>query len=160
MVQTATGVEIFDEINGMMLSDLPDGLLIKPSLVWKVKSPFSVLREVQSEIGYRSTGFKWKADYNIIMADDEKSIDLIGWVTIDNFSGKKYENAKVKLIAGDVNTVRRPIRFRRLAMCKGGFGRSAAPSGPPLITEKSFADYHMYTISNQVTLNESSIKQI
>ena len=39
------------------------------------------------------------------MNEAETTADVGGWVTIDNNSGKKYVDAKLKLIAGDVNTV-------------------------------------------------------
>jgi len=80
-----------------------------------------------------------------------------GWVTITNKSGKKYENAKLKLIAGDVNTVQTPRPVPRpiaMAMKKGG-GNYA-----PTFSEKSFSDYHLYTLSNPVTLNDNSQKQV
>lgn len=83
--------------------------------------------------------------------------DIGGWVTIDNNSGKKYVDAKLKLIAGDVNTVSTSynpppnIYFARNDLAGG-----AAPS----FEEKSFADYHLYTLSKPVTLNESSQKQV
>ena len=57
------------------------------------------------EVAYRTTGFSWKSDYSITLSKDEKKADIGGWVTIDNNSGKKYVDAKLKLIAGDVNTV-------------------------------------------------------
>ena len=79
-----------------------------------------------------------------------------GWVTIDNRSGKKYDNAKLKLIAGDVNTLNsfspRPVA---MAMMKGVV-RDTAPS----FSEKSFSDYHLYTLSEPVSLNDNSQKQI
>lgn len=56
-------------------------------------------------MAYRTTGFGWKADYSITLDEDEKVADIGGWVTIDNYSGKKYVDAKLKLIAGEVNTV-------------------------------------------------------
>lgn len=57
-------------------------------------------------MAYRTSGFSWKSDYSITLYESETHADMGGWVTIDNNSGKKYENAKLKLIAGDVNTVR------------------------------------------------------
>lgn len=78
-----------------------------------------------------------------------------GWVTIDNNSGKKYVNAKLKLIAGDVNTVNQNM-YNNYA--RGGIAMSAMPV--PSFSEKSFADYHLYTLSRPVTLNESSQKQV
>ena len=56
-------------------------------------------------MAYRTTGFSWKADYSLTLNQDETQADLGGWVSIDNRSGKRYLNAKLKLIAGDVNTV-------------------------------------------------------
>lgn len=83
--------------------------------------------------------------------------DIGGWVTIDNDSGKKYVNAKLKLIAGDVNTVTpthsvQPISWENEVDDDG----EVAPS----FSEKSFSDYHLYTLSRPVTLNESSQKQV
>jgi len=61
-------------------------------------------------------------------------------------------NAKLKLIAGDVNTVSQNNYAVR------GFGITAKSA--PSFTEKSFADYHLYTLGRPVTLNESSQKQV
>lgn len=82
--------------------------------------------------------------------------DFGGWVTIDNNSGKKYVNAKLKLIAGDVNTVSNPNTIYPIYAKSYGLAGGAAPS----FSEKSFADYHLYTLDRPVTLNESSSKQI
>lgn len=81
--------------------------------------------------------------------------DIGGWVTIDNNSGKKYVDAKLKLIAGDVNTVQTaqpPIMFAAM--------NSIASAPAPAFEERSFADYHLYTLNQNVTLNESSQKQV
>lgn len=74
-----------------------------PTLNWKVFSQNKVTTDC--EVAYRTTGFKWKADYSVIMSSDQKKADIGGWVTIDNYSGKRYQDAKLKLIAGDVNLV-------------------------------------------------------
>lgn len=75
--------------------------------------------------------------------------DIGGWVTIDNNSGKKYVDAKLKLIAGDVKIV-------TTSAASALFIRPAAPA----FSQQSFADYHLYTLSEPVTLNESSQKQV
>jgi hypothetical protein len=126
-----------------------------PTLSWKVFSSKAVTTDC--EVAYRTTGFSWKSDYSVTLNEKESHADVGGWVTIDNRSGKKYENAKLKLIAGDVNTVQNKIYhpFARRAMRKKSVG-SAAPS----FSEKSFADYHLYTLSEPVSLNDNSQKQI
>jgi len=90
----------------------------------------------------------------MVLNQDEDQVDFSGWVTIDNNSGKKYENTKIKLITGDVNTVPQPTpRFFAMTL-------AANPVSPPAFAEKSFGDYHMYTLDQRVNVKESSRKQI
>ncbi|MCB0371231.1 MAG: hypothetical protein KDD45_17900, partial [Bdellovibrionales bacterium] len=134
---------------------LPEGFYTKPTLNWKVWSEKAVTTDC--EVAYRTTGFKWKSDYSIVLSQDEKKGDVGGWVTIDNYSGKKYDNAKLKLIAGDVNTVRNnesPILYKTIAQPM----MASAPA--PSFSEKSFSDFHLYTLSDPVTLNDKSQKQV
>ena len=77
-------------------------------------------------MAYRTTGFSWKADYSLTLNQDETQADLGGWVSIDNRSGKRYLNAKLKLIAGDVNTV--------------GGGRNNMAFAQPMMMEAAVAD--------------------
>lgn len=75
--------------------------------MWKVFSPLAT--KAVCSISYRATGFSWKADYLMTLNENEDKVDFGGWVTIDNNSGKNYENTTLKLIAGDVNTVNQNI---------------------------------------------------
>ncbi len=81
------------------------------------------------------------------MNEAETAADVGGWVTIDNNSGKKYVDAKLKLIAGDVNTVSQPPVYTEYAFTRGVMADARS------FSEKSFADYHLYTLSKPVTLN-------
>ncbi len=87
---------------------MPEGFFTLPTLHWKVYSSKAITTDC--EVAYRTTGFSWKADYTIILDQNETHGDVGGWVTIDNRSGKKYESAKLKLIAGEVNIAKKPIR--------------------------------------------------
>jgi len=80
-----------------------------------------------------------------------------GWVTIVNRSGKEYENAKLKLIAGDVNTIQTPSYP---TSAYSGISMTTLSSSAPTFSEKSFSDYHLYTLSSPVTLNDNSQKQV
>ena len=102
-------------------------------------------------MAYRTRGFSWKADYSLVLSQDETLGDIGGWVTIDNNSGKKYKDAKVKLIAGDVNVVQNRPSFEYDIPTAGGGSA---------VTDQSFADYHLYTLAREVTLNENSQKQV
>lgn len=152
ILQTKNGIQIFNKIAGVEFPTLPEGFFTTPTLNWKVWSDKAIT--TPCEVAYRTTGFRWAADYSLTLNEEETLADIGGWVTIDNNSGKKYVNAKLKLIAGDVNTV---SQYETTLVIRGGFaGGAAAPS----FSEKSFADYHLYTLSRPVTLNESSQKQV
>jgi len=57
----------------------------------------------QVEASYLTNGINWRSDYVVTLNDKDDIADLSGWVTIDNKSGTTYRNAKLKLVAGDVN---------------------------------------------------------
>ena len=103
-MQTSFGIEVYNNIDGIEFAKLPEGFFTKPTLNWKVFSASAMTTDC--EVAYRTTGFKWKSDYTIVLDQLEKKADVGGWVTIDNWSGKQYVDAKLKLIAGDVNLVR------------------------------------------------------
>lgn len=151
IIQTKNGIQIFNKIAGVEFPTLPDGFFTTPTLNWKVFSEKSLT--TPCEVAYRTTGFSWSADYSLTLNEAETNADVGGWVTIDNNSGKKYVNAKLKLIAGDVNTVNQNVGYPVYA-------RAAVGGGANSFSEKSFADYHLYTLSRLVTLNESSQKQV
>ena len=104
ILQTEFGINVFNKIDGIEFPSLPDGFFTLPTLNWKVSSEEAI--KTDCEVAYRTTGFSWKADYSATLNADETKADIGGWVSIDNRSGKKYVNAKLKLIAGDVNTVK------------------------------------------------------
>ena len=79
---------------------LPEGLITRPTLVWQVSSAEQGSQDV--EVTYLTDGVNWQANYIVVLADDEQSIDLDGWVTLQNNSGTSYEDAKLKLIAGEM----------------------------------------------------------
>ena len=156
ILQTRYGIEVFNNVDGIEFVSLPKGFFTKPTLNWKVFSKNNLTTDC--EVAYRTTGFSWKSDYSITLDQDETHGDVGGWVTIDNYSGKKYEDAKLKLIAGDVNLVSDRQSGNALA-----FRANVAPvamSSAPSFSEKSFSDFHLYTLSEPVTLDENSQKQV
>lgn len=157
-MKTNTGIVILNKIVSVQLASLPDGFFTKPTLNWKVWSQDA--RKAVCEVAYRTSGFSWDAAYSLVLNEEETVGDMGGWVTIDNRSGKKYENVKLKLIAGDVNVVsdfEMDMDFEDDELeeeAEIAYDESAS------FSEKSFADYHLYTLSETVTLNDFSQKQI
>lgn len=118
IIQTKNGIQIFNKIAGVEFPTLPDGFFTTPTLNWKVFSEKPLT--TSCEVAYRTTGFSWKADYSLTLNEEETNADVGGWVTIDNNSGKKYVNAKLKLIAGDVNTVSQNVGYPVYARAAAG----------------------------------------
>lgn len=83
--------------------DLGDDTVLKPTLNWLIQSENS--GKLDAEISYITGGFTWEASYNLVSPEKGDDVDLTGWVTMDNQSGKTFENAKIKLMAGDVNKI-------------------------------------------------------
>ena len=108
-VVKATAVETVE------FPSLLEGLMTKPTLVWFLNCENAGKHE--SEISYLTKGIKWHAEYVAIVNDEDSKLDLGGWVSINNRSGATYEEAKLKLVAGDVHTVQpeRTVRGRVMA---------------------------------------------
>jgi hypothetical protein len=136
----------------VVLPALPEGLISKPSLVWLLENN---RKNHTVEASYLTSGIGWKADYVAVLAKDDDKLDLSGWVTINNTSGTTYENATLKLVAGDVNRVQpRQMADRPEAM----YVRGAAKAQE--FEEESFFEYHLYTLGRETTVGNNQTKQV
>lgn len=139
----------------LILPELPEGLLTKPTLLWKINSEKS--GKLDCEISYLTGGMSWNADYVLVTNAKDDRMDMNTWVTISNNSGATYKNAKLKLVAGDVHRAPAEQRF----MAKRVMAEMAYDAvGAPAFSERSFFEYHLYTLGRPATLAENEIKQI
>lgn len=132
---------------------LPEGLITKPTLVWQVESAQEGTQDV--EVTYLTGGITWYANYVAVLADDDKALDLNGWITLDNRSGASYKDAKLKVIAGDIN---RAATDGYAEMSKQVYEAAAMPT--PQVEERSFFEYHLYEVQRPVTVKDQQTKQI
>ncbi|RNF38218.1 DUF4139 domain-containing protein [Planococcus salinus] len=132
----------------LILPSLPDGLSAKPALIWKVV-PAQMDGDVQ--VSYLTQGVEWQANYAAEIAGNQ--LNLTGWVKLQNRAGTHFINAKIKLIAGDGR--RREILRKNLEPV---IMESMSNEQP--FDERSFADYHAYTIERPVTVLNEQTKQI
>jgi hypothetical protein len=108
------------------------------------------------ELSYLTGGLAWKADYVAELNADDSTIDLNGWVTLTNQSGTTYANAKLQLVAGDVNRV-----HDEMVQAKAARGMLAAPAPAVAdMAEESLFEYHLYTLNRPTTLAENQTKQV
>src|ERR1035438_10644732 len=136
--------------------DLGDDTVLKPTLNWLLQS--DTPGKFDAEVGYVTGGFDWSASYNLVSPEKGDIVDLVGWITMNNQSGQTFENAKIKLLAGDVNKIQpqnRPI--------VAGFARKAMAMDAmeaPAVTEKAFDEFHLYSIARPTTLHDHETKQV
>jgi len=143
-----------DNIRNIEFSRLPEGLLTRPTLVWTVAT--AKPGDHLAQVTYQTQGMTWRADYSAIVDANEKAMDLAGWVTVTNQCGARFENARLKLMAGDVRRVEQ-VQVRRQAMLLDAARKAGAGAA---IEEKAFFEYHLYTVGRPTTLNENQIKQV
>jgi hypothetical protein len=134
--------------------ELPDSLYTRPTLIWTLDNTGAARHRV--ETSYLAGKLSWSADYVLTIARDDKAADLDGWVTLTNGSGTSFRNAKLQLVAGDLNRVRAAFE-RNMADTMRAKTPLAAPAS---MAEESFSDYHLYTLGRKTTINNSETKQV
>jgi len=139
-----------------LFPDLGDDTVLKPAFNWLLQSDSA--GKFDAEVGYVTAGFEWSASYNLVSPEKGDFADLVGWITMKNESGKTFENARIKLMAGDVNKIQpRQLYTRSLAMAKAS---AMAYDAAPAVTEKAFDEFHLYSIARPTTLHDHETKQV
>lgn len=139
----------------VVYDDIPANLRDRPTLVTQINNKTAAEQTV--ELSYLTGGLAWKADYVAELNPKEDSVDLSGWVTLTNTSGTSYNNAKLQLVAGDVNRVQenypRPMALRK------NLEMMAADAAAPM-AEESLLEYHLYSLDRPTTIAENQTKQV
>jgi hypothetical protein len=138
----------------IVYDDVPANLRDRPTLVTQINNKGATDQTV--ELSYLTGGLGWKADYVAELNDKEDKLDLSGWVTLTNTSGASYKNAKLQLVAGDVNRVQQNLRPMSKSM-RGDvmMAEAAAP-----MAEESLLEYHLYTLDRPTNIMEAQTKQV
>ncbi len=155
-VLQSNGKILINPTGSPVLPELPEGLLTKPTLVWKLNAAKGGPH--QGEISYLTAGMSWSADYVLVVDKDDAKGDLTAWTTVTNNSGATFKDAKLKLVAGDVH--RAPVARDYKGMYPAAAKAMLMDAAAPNMTEKSFFEYHLYTLARPTTLAENSSKQV
>lgn len=138
---------------------LGDDTILKPQLSWKIQSPKAL--KTNAELGYITGGMSWEASYNVVAPEKGDNLDIIGWVTMDNQSGRDFAEAKIKLMAGDVNKITPPgMRDEDVMMRSRSVSGAMQEPAAPNVSEKAFDEYHLYTLERPTTLRDRETKQV
>jgi hypothetical protein len=147
-----TGEIVLDPVGTVVVKNIPDGLISKPSLLWDLQADKAGRQEI--ELSYITQGMNWTSDYVLTLNDGNRA-DLQGWATLTNSSGTEYKNAKLKLLAGDVNRVQQN-RPEAMAAAGAVLRMTKADS----FQEESLFEYHLYTLQRPTTLQNNETKQV
>ena len=143
---------------GVRLATLPGGLISKPTLVWDIAAERAGAHKTR--FSYQTGGITWWTDYNVTLSEGTGAnackLDVGAWVTIVNQSGATFAEAKLKLVAGDVQRA----QPRAQPSARAYDGNIAMASKVEGFAEKSFFEYHLYTLGRPTTLFNNSTKQI
>ncbi len=152
------------EVDGKLRFSLPgeplfpalagDGIL-KPTLTWQIGAASAA--KFEAELGYITGGLSWQAAYNLVAPEKGDMLDIVGWVTVNNQSGKQFDRAAIKLMAGNVNKLQ-PDRGVMDTRARGVMMAMAAEAAP--VSEKAFDEFHLYSLARAVTLRDKETKQV
>jgi hypothetical protein len=140
----------------VILPEIPDNLIPKPTLVWLLQNRTG--RPQRVEASYLTSGITWKADYVVVLNAKDNGGDLSGWVTIDNKSGATYTEAALKLVAGDVH--RAVTRQEMRDALEVAARKAEAVQAPRQFQQESFFEYHLYSLDGRTTIKQNQAKQI
>ncbi len=139
----------------IIYDEVPANLRDRPTLVLSLESGTSKQQELQ--LSYLTGGLGWKADYVAELDESDNYVDLTGWVTLTNQSGATYKNAKLQLVAGDVNQVRQEMKSHRRDML---MSKSSVGAAAPAMVEEGLFEYHLYTLQRPTTISNNQTKQV
>lgn len=140
-------------ISEMRFPDLPKNLVATPTLVWDLENRETVAQNI--EASYLTAGMNWRADYVLLVNAEDTKADLQGWVTLTNNSGASFEDARLQLVAGDVNRVSDDRNY----MLAGAMARKDAVSESQF-KEQGFFEYHLYTMQRPTSILNNETKQV
>ena len=143
-------------VSNLIFPQIPDNLIPYPSLVWLLENRGAGPQKVEAT--YLTHGITWKADYVAVLDSKDKNMDLNGWVSLDNQSGATYRNARLKLVAGDVNRVLEQSKARDAVGRLEALSSQNVAAAP--FTEQSFFEYHLYSLQRPTTIKDQQTKQV
>ncbi|MCU0480838.1 MAG: hypothetical protein MUE54_06455, partial [Anaerolineae bacterium] len=144
-----------DNLRDVQFPSLPDGLITRPTLRWLILANQAGEHEV--ELTYLTQHIVWNATYNLLLARNSQSLDLNGWITIENHSGTTYADAHLKCVAGEMNLLPEEPQYERRITLASAYDESKVYKEPE---QRDLFEYKLYEIPRLVTVGNNETKQI
>jgi hypothetical protein len=154
VLRTADGRLVLNPQGEVEVTELPAGLISRPSLLWMLDSERGGRQTL--DVSYLAGGLGWSADYVAVFDSADGRVDLTGWVTLNNASGTTWRDAQLQLMAGDVRRVSSALQGR----VAGARVQMSAEREAPAFVEEGFFEYHLYTLDGRTTLANNESKQM
>jgi hypothetical protein len=134
--------------------EVPANLYDRPTLLMSLENTGA--RKQTIETSYLASNLSWNADYVLTVGRDDKAADLDGWVTLINNSGTAFHNAKLQLVAGDLNRLPARDQYRAMEMAANAPAAKAAGG----FVQENFSEYHLYSLGRRTSVEDKETKQI
>jgi hypothetical protein len=134
--------------------EVPANLYDRPTLLMSLENSGAPKQKIESS--YLAGNLSWNADYVLTVGRDDKAADLDGWVTIVNNSGTAFHNAKLQLVAGDLNRLPEATRYRAAEVMM----KAAPATAANQFQQESFSEYHLYSLARRTSVEDKETKQI
>src|SRR5579872_6075374 len=135
--------------------EVPANLYDHPTLLMSLEN--SGAQKQQIETSYLANALSWNSDYVLTVNRDDKAADLDGWVTLSNNSGTAFHNARLQLVAGDLNRLPDASGAMRDEVRMMKAMPAAAPAN---FQQENFSEYHLYTLGRRTSIENQETKQI
>jgi len=139
---------------GYRFPEVPANLYDRPTLLMSLENSGSPKQKI--EASYLASNLSWNADYVLTVGRDDKAADLDGWVTVVNNSGTAFRNAKLQLVAGDLNRVPERDRYQ-VSQMVAPMSSGKAVGG---FVQENFSEYHLYSLGRRTSVEDKETKQI
>ncbi|MDO9238321.1 MAG: DUF4139 domain-containing protein [Aquabacterium sp.] len=139
----------------IVYSDVPANLRDRPTLVMSLDNTGADQQDI--ELSYLTGGLAWKADYVVELNASDNKLDISSWITLTNTSGATYRNAKLQLVAGDVNQVAPVMQDAAPRVLMAAAVRAKVQNE---VAEEALFEYHLYTLNRPTTIAENQTKQV
>jgi hypothetical protein len=134
--------------------EVPANLYDRPTLLMSLEN--SGAHKQSIETSYLANNLSWNADYVLTVGRDDKAADLDGWVTLVNNSGTAFHNAKLQLVAGDLNRLPQRDQYRAMEMV----ANAPAAKAKGDFVQENFSEYHLYSLGRRTSVEDKETKQI
>jgi hypothetical protein len=155
VIKAKTGTDIIQRnfVGSIKCPTPAERLYVRPTLSWVIYREAAGPADL--DLSYLTEGLSWRAEYVAVINENETALDLSSWINLNNQSGKTYEKAKLKLVAGDLHRAAPEVMYDDIQVMAMSKSR-----GMPVVEERQFFEYHLYDIAFPVTVGNREEKQI